>query len=642
MTVMPFSGICRNLLLLVLCCILLGGCTPGLFPLGGANKLPAPSVPLVGDARAAWESGNMQRAEALYAQVLTTRGISARERQEAWSRNSMAQARLGRPRQGLKTLDRWSKEDPQAEHSVFWQDAWLTCIRATVPAKAVAAAKKLNTAQHAPGARLMASIYLLGHSWNARQASSALPDMTAAYTQADRFRRAYLERMLLTESASIAPNTLKTLTANLSADKARSYPYTVLLLEQFRRDRLRTPQTTLPLVLSGANVFADQDLVHDVLSGNSTAQQSQGTVQVALALPLSGPVRNIASRICNGAYAARDELGTSNPVTVHVIDTDQADWATRLQNLPPECVVVGGPLQTSLYSQFSAQGITRQRAVFAFLSQLPAGEEGNHAWRFFSSPKDQIQALLRFTKDQLHIRDYAALYPNDSYGPRMSEHFAQALLQSGDTLVKAGYNANNADSRNAAAAQILGVVAGEGVSVPNTPVDAVFVPDSWNQTPLLALSLRSYGKPAVLLMGTALWEQGLSSGATNNLAATPLAIFPGAWDKTNSPAALQKFGTSDIWTGLGYDFVHFVAGLNATQRGSAQEMTRLIREQAQRMRWHLAPLHWDEAGLARQDLFLFTPTSNGYARLNADEFQTRYLQLHTSATPASAASSPEQ
>ncbi len=56
--------------LLLVLCLSLAGCT-ALQSLGlGGSKLPPPSMPIVADARAAWDADDMTRAENIYGRVL--------------------------------------------------------------------------------------------------------------------------------------------------------------------------------------------------------------------------------------------------------------------------------------------------------------------------------------------------------------------------------------------------------------------------------------------------------------------------------------------------------------------------------------------------------------------------------------------
>ncbi|MDE7370346.1 MAG: hypothetical protein K2N07_01100, partial [Desulfovibrio sp.] len=121
---------------------------------------------------------------------------------------------------------------------------------------------------------------------------------------------------------------------------------------------------------------------------------------VVLALPASGPYAAIATKIKRGAEAARQELtGAGATLRLETVNTEAPDWLTTLAALPASCAVVGGPLRDAAYEQAQKAGALEQRAFFAFVPNLKAGEEGARAWRFFPSPQDQVDALVAFATD---------------------------------------------------------------------------------------------------------------------------------------------------------------------------------------------------------------------------------------------------
>ena len=137
------------------------------------------------------------------------------------------------------------------------------------------------------------------------------------------------------------------------------------------------------------------------LSGAGGAgQPSFSSGCVALALPLSGAYGPFGNKIAAGATAAQGELSKSGMMMdVRMIDTESSDWLDKLSQLPPQCVMVGGPLRADRYTAMKSRSIQQSRAVFAFLPSLEGSDEGTVAWRFFASPQDQIDAVLTFTRN---------------------------------------------------------------------------------------------------------------------------------------------------------------------------------------------------------------------------------------------------
>jgi uncharacterized protein len=161
---------------------------------------------------------------------------------------------------------------------------------------------------------------------------------------------------------------------------------------------------------------------------------------------------------------------------------------------------------------------------------------------------------------------------------------------------------------------------GEEAMPPEPGFDAVFLPDGWSQAQLLVPQFFFYDEDRLLLMGPSLWGQGLESDQHVEGRYFRLAIFPSAFAPTSpSPgtAALQKamnrdgLGQPDFWVALGYDFLHFAGAMGPLPgQWTPGDITAAARR-AQSMQWSMAPMAWDEDGLARQDLFLMQPTDHG-------------------------------
>lgn len=359
---------------------------------------------------------------------------------------------------------------------------------------------------------------------------------------------------------------------------------------------------------------------------SAPAPQASGpqSACLVLALPSGGPVGPVADKIRAGAVAAQQELGKHGvKIDLRHINTEQADWLTQLAALPPQCAVVGGPVQVPVFT--AAKSAFARRHFFAFLPQV--GEvEGHSAWRFFPSPQDQVAALVRFARGDLDITSYAALYPADTYGTRMTGIFEQAVRAAGGTVQTAGYNPAEMQNWPKTAAGLLQPREVNKVPVPSTNFGAIFLPDSWKNMDMVTASLLLSGEDRMVLMGTSLWEQSLSGVSTVNVHNYSLAVFPGAWNPAHVPPALQALPAKDFWTALGYDFVRFGSMLGLQGPVAAAEVNTRI-QRAQGMTWAMAPMHWSPQGVASQQLFLFTPTQNGFTLLDVPAFKERRTQV---------------
>lgn len=354
---------------------------------------------------------------------------------------------------------------------------------------------------------------------------------------------------------------------------------------------------------------------------------------VVLALPASGPYASIAAKIRRGAATAQQELAKAGgTLRLENINTEAPDWLTTLAALPASCAVVGGPLRDVAYEQAQKAGVLEQRAFFAFVPNLKSGDEGARAWRFFPSPQDQVDALVAFATDDLGIRSYGAFHPGDGYAARMTGILAQSLGKRHIPLRQATYNAADPTSWSDAAQPLINPVTAEGSStpVPQTEFEAIFLPDSWKNIDMITQSLLYNGEDRLVLLGTTLWEQGLSGRQVPRAENFALAVFPAAWNAQHAPGALKAQG-NDFWTALGYDFVNFATALTLESRLATPQITARARRAASTVRG-MAPLSYDDAGVAHQKLYLFQVSPSGMKPLDAAQFRdTRAAVLERAA-----------
>ena len=359
-------------------------------------------------------------------------------------------------------------------------------------------------------------------------------------------------------------------------------------------------------------------------SGTGERVETTANPCLVLALPQSGPYSPFAAKIRHGAAQAVKELaanGTS--VRLENINTENADWLARLNALPPVCAVVGGPIQEDKYLAAKKAGALEKRAFFAFMPTLQSGDEGKAAWRFFPSQQDQINALIKFATDELNIRTYGAFYPDDNYGRRMTQLLEKDLQKMQIPLQKGSYNPKAPATWTASLKPLINPrPSSDGKTlVPQTMFEAVFLPDSWKNIDGITKSLLVNGEDRLVLLGTTLWEQGLAGKQIPRAERFSLAVFPGVWNKSKAPRSIASSG--DFWTALGYDFVNFGARVGLAMKPAPAAVTALSQKAAPAIR-AMAPMHWDDSGLASQQLYLFQITPSGVTALDKTKFrQTR-------------------
>lgn len=460
-------------------------------------------------------------------------------------------------------------------------------------------------------------------------AQQALAQRYAAATQAE---RANMERTLIADLLTTDDRTLLLLGSAAARERETAFPWSLTVLQAAKRGLLADNAGALQR-LSMPGVFADPGVAGPgAVTAPAPVPTGSRSCSVALALPQSGPFASISRQIADGASVAAQSLaaqGTS--IDLKIIDCTKPDWQDQLAALPVQCVAVGGPLQADTYDALRAHGLPG-RALFAFLPQLPnPADEGNGVWRFFTSPQDQIDAVLDVAVNELGVHSFGALVPNDAFGKRMGDLFLQTATQRGLPVSTASYPPNDMKSWTRLTATFVKAVTPEKGKIPRAGAsfEAIFLPDGWKSMDMLISALHYNGAHRKIMMGSALWEQSLASAHKIQPSTFALTIFPGVWDaRATTPAATalregmaSRGRQCGNWAVLGYDFVQLAAGLglDSPQWTPAGLNARLAAGPV--ADWAGAPIRWDGAGRASRRLLMFQPTASGMKRLDPQAFQ---------------------
>ena len=457
------------------------------------------------------------------------------------------------------------------------------------------------------------------------QGYAARKELASLYAAASAEQRAAWETMYWTDLDAMDGDSLKKLASAVSAEQERSFPWNLVMLKAARRG-LVTDASAVLARLSNPMLYAAPAVL-----GLGAAPAVGDTVCVALVLPQTGSASALGRQVAAGATAAAEDLRLSGKkIELSIIDSGLPGWQQTLQNLPPRFVMVGGPLLPSLYKDVSSA--SAGRALFAFVSSLPSGDEGVRAWRFFASPEDQMRALLD-TASALGISSFGVFSPGDAYSKRMSGLFLQEASARGFSVTSGSYTAGkmNAWPKEAGAFVKTKVGAQRG-SIPVATADfqAIFLPDSWKNMDMLVSSLHYSGAQNRLMMGTSIWEQSLGPGSHSNAATFALTIFPGVWNDDLTGPGISAFKSAmaarnehaDDWSALGFDFVRMAAALNLQPGWTPDSLNRALAA-GPSISWAGAPIRWDASGQAARQLFIFQPAATGYVPADLSRLRER-------------------
>lgn len=641
------------LLLALACCLALTGCfektvirTPGTStpPARQTGTTQPTSGFTVADAESAYSAGQTARAEQIAMRLFARKDAAGDDAARVARILALSAAANNHPYLAMNGLDRWLNLDASANASAEWQSTYLNTLGQLPQRDATARAQAMMANGSCPfPLRAGAALFLASRQWERpAEAPQALTNLQTFYAQAkDKNQRAHMEHALFTYLGEMGDAPLANLDALVDDENSKAYPHAVIRLESLRRKALHA--ATRPEAQEGAALLAEGTTLADpsiLNSWDAVVTAPQITVPlsgrtIVLALPLSGSLGGIGKKILQGAEEAQREFSAAGH-TVHVtpLDTQNPGWVDTLATLPETVTVVGGPLRMDKFTAAHTAGATRQRAFFTFLPSLgETGEEGRIAWRFFASPEDQFAAMFSATR-KLGITEYAILMPdNDPYSARMADLFTAHVHSMGGQVVKrAEYPKAEQENWNKFIADFLGSNK-RASHAPNVRHRAIFLPDSWRNMEIIVPNLFYFMESRQMLLGTSLWEQGLAGEEHVTAHYYNLAVFPGAWDKTatlsQAGAQLQAAyaragrGDPDLWAGIGYDFVRFASTLDIRPGWSAANVNALLSQRAN-IAWSTAPLSWSPQGKASQNLFLFTPVTEGFAPADMTDIEARF------------------
>ncbi|WP_462326847.1 ABC transporter substrate-binding protein [Desulfobaculum sp.] len=632
----------------------------------GKKSLPTTPEPMPGTPRAlpldqraenAWKAKDYSESEMLYARLLERGGLAAADERLALMRLGQSAVKNGHAHIALDALDTLATTDPTVRDAWDWHIIFADAMDLL--------GKRAEVRRHLTGLlhddsrpwelRFKAGITLARLQWVDQELDNAMRTLDGIYANSPEpaeLSHGQLERALAVELRDERADILDALVDIIPPSRQNDFPYTIIRLEKARRlalneDTWSSAWHSLSRLSREGN-FADKGLVSSILAPlleqRDVPEEAGG---IALALPLSGPYGEIGWKILRGAGVAQWRiLMQGGHMNIRVINTAAHGWQQKLAALPDTIRVVGGPLRISTFKTIHANGLTDERPYFAFLPSLGSAREGRDAWRFFSSPQDQVSTLLDLAVDAYGITDLAALHPDEPFGTRLTEIFraeAEARLASVNATesyppsaptkwgapVRRLVNTPKLDENGEE--QQKSVLANGDPLPPNPPFKALFMPDGWAQAEQLVPQLFFYDEDRLLLMGPSLWAQGIARDNDIEARYFRLAVFPGAWwDDNPSPAAQQLrtaleqdgLGAPDFWIALGYDFVHFAQALGPVKSTWSSRVNSAVHD-AQSITWSMAPIQWDDAGKAHQQMFLFQPTSSGFVPVDKDRLKAR-------------------
>lgn len=639
----PHTGIFFLILLLTL---VAAGCQPGMSTaprsLESVTMLSTPA--LLKEADKVWQARDYAAAELYYSKALERNDLSQSVQAMSQSRLGQAAYHNGHYRQAREALEAAANLDLGALSDSGWEQAYLGTLAETGNTERLKSHLKWTLEQKALPWQTRQDIALWYSQYFAQKGDDmrALDVLDGFYKQARTpADRAAFETTLRNGLKSWDDDELEAMARLAKPSNQLRFPYALVAFERARRlvgDEARWPHAWRTMrAVANSPELVDKAALRTLLA---SFEDEYGIPRVGLviAVPLTGPYGSVGAAIVRGVGVAQWQLAsTGNDVDVKVLNTDNPGWVERLKEMPESYSVVGGPLRGSEFERLEEGGfgsrIIDNRAVFGFMPGLGEVQEGREAWRFFSSREDEVRSLVQLAAGELGIKDFAIFYPREEFGRAMAKIFYKEAAPLGVRIRgMESYDPRDLPSWNKSIAKLLNVPdsfsENKEAPLPMPDFGAVFVPDGWRQAQNLLPNFFFYEGEQLVYLGPGLWSRALDRSKSVDEHYYRLAVCPGAWWKGSSGAmALQDalrqegLGRADFWVALGYDFTRFAARMGVLPAGFDTEDVNTRVAAADDMQFSMAPIKWDDNGVATQELYLFSPRAHGKTLADPERLQ---------------------
>ena len=607
-------------------------------------------------AESAWQKESYPLAEKLYLKLLQKRPLSKDEKLRIFKRISYSAIQNGNVSLAEENLDKWKDLKPDVGDSWSWH-------------KCMSLLKKLKEGDEPYGNYLRKLIREKEVPWTVKfsalnslnkfcfskgQYRSLWSIQREVYKQAEeRQQKLKMEKDIITFIAGRKELNWRSLEESIPEGRMLQYPYALLVwlgntkqLEQGMLD-WSTARKELGFIMNSSELVNKEYLK----SRLKQLEEKYGlpSLRIALLLPLDGSYQELGWKILKGLDIANWQFTRMEmDVQLTIINTANSDWKEQLINLPNKYKLVGGPLRKGVWQEIYKHEMHEDRVFFTFLSDLNPGNEGESAYRFFPGLKDQVRPLVRFLNKDLKIDNFALLYPQSDYGVKRAKIFRRQVADSNATLTGlSGYPPRTQSGLKDVVAKMLkvpesyekedyGEKKSKNASMEQRPTPdfkAVFIPDNFNMARLLIPEFFYFGESRIIFLGPTLWSQQIKKIDKVEYGYFNLALMPGGWNTYSKSRAVRFLkkglretvqGDADFWVALGYDFLRFIHTLKLHSSTWPPEDMNGKLSRVRNFTWSMAPLHWDQKGRARQELFLFKPRNRSLIPLDKKRFRERY------------------
>lgn len=473
------------------------------------------------------------------------------------------------------------------------------------PAEAIARAEELLTPDADDATRRKLWQKLALHYGDIGQTANAVAYTYLLYKSAPEAEKEQWADKLKTGISRLNGEEITRLWDRMDDDFARSHLMYRYATEQVVADNY---DEAIEVLIAFAEAYPDHPFFQDAVQIIDTLEKrlSFKPQTVGCLLPLSGSYRLYGQRALNGIELALSLLQSREQNSrIRLVIKDSASQSgsavAGVRALDEARVgVIIGPIVTAASAAGEAQ--KRNIPMVTITQKSDITEMGDYIFRHFITPQSQVKTLVSYFSKEIGLRDFAIMYPEETYGQTFMTLFWDEVIRQGgsvvgvesygtqqtdfaDTIKKlvGTYYAPPADLEQESAVKIednpyfqktssasnaledilsdpvsrltglffqdpdqnrvrgpsLGRQQQQEIAIPNIDFDVLFIPDAPKATGLILPQLAYYDVRDIYLAGTNLWHSDQLISMTRDYAQN--AIMPEGFFKQSPEKPVQQF-----------------------------------------------------------------------------------------------------
>lgn len=317
--------------------------------------------------------------------------------------------------------------------------------------------------------------------------------------------------------------------------------------------------------------------------------------KIGLMVPLSGSASSFGYQVMRGAslaIAIWNEQHPEDPVELVIQDTPPEVEATikvfeKLVNEDKVLAVIG-PMSRQGVEALESSG---QPLPLLVLSMVPGDSGsafkgyGSFVVRFLPDVKSVTERIVDYSIATLGYKNFAILYPEESFGQQVYDAFIQAVQSKGGQVVAHGSYASGTTNFKNAIENLIGKKEENKSFTDKMPFQALFLPDDLKTVSLIAPQLVQANIVGVTLLGSHLWDNPRFSSLSGGYLDGAYYVTPYFIQSTDEVSSAFKSRFQSIYKTVpqfleaaGYDATNVILQIRSRAEKNRTGLLRLIQQ----------------------------------------------------------------